>query len=504
MFHVKEYIIFMNQIGFVHPGQMKVIFDSSDALERANPRLKSILLAGKGRIASLEGNLLQAQSLLDEALHLAEHELHSNEDTESANSLAYIHYEFGGLYRLLRSKDTALQQYTQAKQLTKSVKLNSLIEFQIELLALEIGGKSATGRLIRMVEKFKSNNSVIMYIIGLHRLGLLMYNWRRYKEAEQYFKEALYLAENDELQYLVWTIKNSIGLLLYKQKKIVASVIHYESFIDSIESHYIKAIALKNLALRYRANGNEDKAIELCKEGLEYSQRYNVISVLPTYATLIGDLIVAYTETPHEAYHYYKLGYEESIRQEKSGVPLNGPRLQAVKKYVEYLASYLPKDFSRVAIAGYFEWTRGKSWVRIQDLFHYNLFVYHFIHTGIGKATFKQLSIKSSTFYSLAKRMRDLREISFPNFRDADLTLPPDLYIDALQKYVQLHREKTFKKVSEQFEKDIYEFLFKENGYNKKRLSESLGLSYSVVLKKTKAITEVSESQPQPSLKAPE
>ena len=91
--------------------------------------------------------------------------------------------------------------------------------------------------------------------------------------------------------------------------------------------------------------------------------------------------------------------------------------------------------------------------------------------------------------------MRDLRGISFPNFRDADLTLPPDLYIDALQKYVQLHREKTFKKVSEQFEKDIYEFLFKENGYNKKRLSESLGLSYSVVLKKTKAITEVSEQR---------
>jgi len=59
---------------------------------------------------------------------------------------------------------------------------------------------------------------------------------------------------------------------------------------------------------------------------------------------------------------------------------------------------------------------------------------------------------------------------------------------------MQLHRMKTLSEINQKFEHDIYEFLFKESGYNKKRLSRSLDICYSVVLQKTKPLTEVSES----------
>jgi len=502
-FHTKEYTLFISQIGFAHPGQMKVIFAQPGSLETANHQLKSVMLAGRAKIASLEGNFPQASNLFDSAFDLASKDIRTDDSAKTRSILAYIHFEYGLFFKKLHSPDLARQQFKQALLLTSSKKLKLLIDYYLEVLAIERGLKSDLSKLIKLVDRFNSDNLSVMYILGLQKLGSLSSSRRNLSDAERYYKEALYLAEQNNLQYLIWAVKNSIGLLLHKQKKFQAAIDHYEGFIDSVESHYLKSIVIKSLALRYRVLGKESQAIELCKEGLEYSQTHGVLSTIPTYATLIGDLIVDYTDTPQEAYHYYKIGYDESLRQQEAGLPITGPRLRAVKKYTEYLASYLPEDFNKISVANYFDWAHNKTWVKIQDLFHYNLFVYHFIHTGIGKATFKLLDMVPGTFYSLSKRMRDLRGISFPNLRDADMTLPPDLYIDQLQKYVQLHRDKTFKAMTEQFENDIYEFLFKESGYNKKSLSEALDLSYSVVLQKTKAFTQASEAYQQPRLEAP-
>ncbi len=502
-FHSRDFITFISQAGFAHPGQMRVIFEQPDNVTQINPSLQPVIIAGKAKIASLEGNLHLASEYIDEALNLAEHENKLSKDNSSRATLAYVHYEYGLFFNLLNSPQQAKLHFVLAKDLTSSGKLLSLLEFQFELLVLNSGSKTNLNRLVRLVEKFKSQKFTTMHVLGLHWLGVKSFDWRRYDEAELYFKEALYLAEQENFQYITWMIKNHLGLLLHKRKKFQASVSYFESFIDSVESHYAKTIVMKSLAIRYHLHGEKEKAITLCKDGLELAQIHNVFSVIPTYAWLIGDLITDFASSPKEAFHYYKLGYEESMRQQETGLPLTGQRLTAVKKYTEYVTSQLPESFNNITVANYFEWAKGKTWVRVQDLFHYNFFVYHFIHTGIGQKTFKHLDMISTTFYSLAKRMRDLRGISFPDLKDADMTLPPDLYIDSLQKYVQLHRDKTFKEANAQFEHDIYEYLFKESGYNKKLLSKSLDLSYSVVLKNTKQFTQASETFTQPQLEAP-
>lgn len=502
-FHSKEYITFISQVGFAQPGQFKVLLHATHNLESNNRQLRPILIAGRAKIASLEGDFHEASFSIKQALEEAELEYKSSKDRVAASVLAYVHYEYGLFFNLLESSDLSLQHFKYAKRLTSSSKLLSLLDFQFELHDINLKKKTNLKRLDRLVKKFKSQNQVTMYVLGLHRMGVISHNWQHYSDSEKYLREALSLAEEGDYKYLIWTIKNDLGLLLHKQKKYQDSISHFEGFIDSVESHYLKAIVMKSLAIRYQLNRREADALELAKDGLEYAQIHNVFSVIPTYAWLIGDQIVAGSANSQEAFHYYKLGYEESMKQQKAGLPLTGQRLRAVQKYSEYVTSQLPESFNNITVANYFEWAKGKSWVKIQDLFHYNFFVYHFIHTGIGQKTFKHLDMISTTFYSLAKRMRDLRGIAFPDLKDADMTLPPDLYIDSLQRYVQLHRDKTFKQANAQFEHDIYEYLFKESGYNKKLLSRSLDLSYSVVLKNTKQFTQASETFTRPQLEAP-
>jgi len=502
-FHTKEYIAFISQVGFVHPGQMKVIFDQQNALGDVNSSLEPILLAGKGKIASLEGRYHQAQNYFDEAFTIARKEVKRDSGSKAESSLAYVYYEYGLFYKHLYSSESALAQFKFAQMHNSLGKLKHLIDYQLELLEVEKQEKTNLNRLMRFIDRFKDTDFTVMHILGLQRLGIILHERRKFDEAERYYSKALYLAEKGDFQYLIWTIKNSIGLLLHKQGHFTEAVTYYESFIDSVESYYLKSIVMKNLALRYRVMDQNEKAIDLAQDALEYAQTHGVFTEIPGLALLTGKLVRDYSINPQEAFHYFKIGYDVSMQQQEAGLPLTGPRFRAVKEYAEYVTSQLPESFNKITVANYFEWAKGKSWVRVKDLFHYNFFVYHFIHTGIGQKTFKHLDMISTTFYSLAKRMRDLRGITFPDLKDADLTLPPDLYIDSLQKYVQLHRDKTFQDANAQFEHDIYEYLFKESGYNKKLLSKSLDLSYSVVLKHTKQFTQGTDTFTQAQLQAP-
>ena len=480
---------FISQIGFVHPGQARMVFDNPESLQHLNPKIQPILMAGMGGIYHMEGNFPLAQTTLDEALELANAEFQRSDDKETRRALAYVHFEYGKYYNKLYAIDTAYSHFQQALNLNNSPKLKLLIDVVITRIQIKRGLKGRYNKLKKQVERLKAAGLTAAYGLGLQRIGIFATEQGDLEEAERYLTKALSLADECGFSYLAWTIKNSIAILLHKQEKFAEAVDYVEDFIDSVESHYMKSIVLKTLSLRYRRVGRYEESIETCIKALEYSQTYDVFSLVPGNANLAAKLINEYRNDAAEAYHYFKVGYETTMLQERIGLPITGQRRFAIEDYFLFIEKYVPSDLKRISVANYFEWARHQTWVRIQDLFFYNLFVYHFIHTGIGKSTFSKLEINSATFYSTAKRMRDDRGITFPNFRDADVELPANLYLDEIQKYIQLHKDMTYKEIVSLFEVEIYEYLFKESGYNKMALSKTLSLSYAVVLKKTKPFT---------------
>ncbi|MCF7808650.1 MAG: hypothetical protein K9N38_09030 [Candidatus Marinimicrobia bacterium] len=502
-FHEKEYGLFLSQVGFIHPSQMRIIFSGQIGQFESKPQLKPILLAGHAKIASLEGYFPESASLLEKALKEASRQFLRNDNRNSRSALAYVHYEYGVFYKMLRSSEQSFSHFSQALHLKPSQKLTSLIKFFIELHVLENKKEASLDKLTKLVEKFQSRDLTVMQTLGLHWLGNFSRDWDKPSEARRFYGEALHLAEQNSLLYMVWNIKNSFGLFLKKQKKIKKAISHYEGFIDSIESHYLKSITQKNLANLYRDFGKERKAIELAKDGLEYAKRYGVISTIPTYGWFIGQMIVTYTDQPQKAHYYFKAGYDESISQRKAGIPLTGPRLSAVTEYVNYISKYIPEELEKISTAHYFEWTAGRSWVNIQDLFHYNLFAYHYVHTGIGDPTFKHLEFNQNSFQTMKKRMRDMRGIHFPNFKRGESDFNAEYFIDSMQQYIAIHKDKTYKLVKEQFERDVFEYLYKNSGYNKVNLAKSLDVAYGTIIRKTKPITDSVEPHQNKQLEAP-
>ncbi|NQV15012.1 hypothetical protein HQ531_06090 [bacterium] len=491
-----EYIAHVQSLGFANPSRMKFLFQENALPSAQDPAMRIAMLVGHAKLASLEGKFIEAKQQYDKALKYSGLKyLPKLKVKERNNLVAYIHYEYADFCNLVHSHELALSHYHQALGLTTNPRIKLIIQYQFALKELMEGITSDFTIFVQFIEKFKNNNMKVMEGIATLRFGAYFLSKADLKRAKEEFAKATKIAGNYDLKYLQWNVINYIGLLLHKEGKQKEAIEHYSRELETMESPYFKALMLKNQGTQYYLLNKPKKMLEVYINALEHCQIHGISSQISILAEAIGDLHLEINNSISHAYQYYQIAFNEVISLANSGIPITGKRLRVLEKYNKLIQENLPEDFMALKEPGMFEWSKGKTWIQIKDLFHYNLFVYHFLHTGIGSVTFSHLKIHPGTFYSLSKRMRDLRGITIPDLKGVDFDLPPSLFLDPLQKYSQLHRDKTWDQVNEQFEKDIYDYLFKESGYNKVKLAKMLDRSYAMILKQTKHLTDVDEDQ---------
>lgn len=492
--YANEYIDYVQTVGFANPSRMKFLFLENSLPAAQDPSMRVALLTGHAKLAALEGKFVDSKQKFDKALKYVNVKYLPKLSVEDRNNLvAYIHYEYALFCQLVHANELAISHFYQSRSLTKSAKMKLMIDFQFRLIDLLSEKETNLAVYSEYIEKFNKNSMKVMEGIALLRFGYHHQGNQDFQAARECYQRAMNIAVEEDFKYSQWNIKNSLGLLYgaegYHDKAIQ---LFQEELID-IESPYFKALMMKNLAIRYdRKQPSEPrKMLSILIEALEHCQINGISSQISIMAEGIGDLYLDLENSISHAYHYYQIAFDESITLANSGIPITAQRLRVVEKFNKLIQENLPEDFMVLKESSIFVWAKDKTWIQIKDLFHYNLFVYHFLHTGIGSTTFSHLKMNSRTFYSLSKRMRDLRGISIPDVKGVDFELSPNLFLDPLQKYVQLHRDKTWDQVNDQFEKDIYGYLFEESGYNKMRLAKMLDRSYAMVIKRTKHLTDV-------------
>lgn len=492
LFHRKEFTDFVSQAGFIHPGQMRLLFEQIEGFETLPKSSAAILLTGQAKATELEGDLVKAKDLFESALASAKQATSTIIDEDV---LAFVYYEYGLFYNAVSAPGVAARMFYKSFQLSRTDRLKFLLDYQFWLLDFTEDPNPDFERQVDFISKFQARQMHVMETLGFKWLGITQAGHNHLDEADSNLQKGLALAEKYGLQFIFWDISNSYGLLLRRKVSQEAAIKHFESIIPFVESYKLQVYIRKNLAIRYQVAGRHDEAIDMAMSSLDYAQKHRVYAMIPGLGWLIGKAIREDTGDIQKAFHYYKIGYDEAIKQQEAGLPLTGWRYKMVKEYTEFVTSQLPETFYSMSILNYFEWTKGKSWVEIQDLFHFNFFIYHFTNTGIGEFIFKKLQINPSTFYALTKRMRDLRGINFPDFREKNPKIPQDLIVKSLQDYIRINRDKSWKEINNKFEQDVFAHLFKESGYNKKEMSRNLNLSYASVIRKYKQIALVTPPQ---------
>lgn len=490
--HTEDWFTFLSQTAFRSIHQIQEIYGIQDTSTIEHQGLRSLIHAGRGKAHSLEGNLVAAKLLLDEALEQAEDYADQDPHNHPDEILSYIHYESGLFWLKVSEQREANRQLRSAARYATGDNLSLHIAFQREMLAGRKSRKPDFNRIQDYLSQFKTLGHWIMYIIGLRHMAVLHRMKREYDVAEKTYLEAMTVAVDHEYSFLLEQVQNSLAYLYLVRERIPEAAEILDALIPTTQSNFLRSVVLENMALLNQGQKDYALAADFCRRALENSQRYSVLAQVPDECLFLGDIHLEHIGDHDTAEYYYHLGYQSSLDLAGQGFPLKGVRLEAVEKYSQFLQGQrsIPQTPKAQQPFGAFI---GKPWRDIVNQFQFNFLVYHQLHAADRKELLEHLGMKYTTYYAQRNRLSELG-YRFPQ-RSVKAQVPLDNrhFKQTLQQYIQGMPHKDWKRGNGQFEKEVLHFLYQHYGYQKTRLAKELGVSYPTILSKTKNFTQMSQ-----------
>lgn len=494
-----DFIHFINQVGFKECKDVSpLVFNNVSTLNISDPQ-KPILLAGLGKMNSLEGNFTKAFQYFNQSYSIAKDQWGYKSDNDKDDILAYTLFEYGMFNLKLLEYQKANDQLDKSILYAESSELIALIEYGIELLKTKLQENYAIGELKKKVDLLKKYNLLSSYCLGLQQIGNYYLFKTQYSQAIKYLNLGLSHASRCKYKYIIDTINNSLGYLELQQNKYDEAISYFTKVIKTTESYYLRSIAMENIgAVQYYCDEFQ-KAADTFIEALQNSVDHNVVSQIPGICSLLGRIYSEKLNNQTNAKHFYKLGYEYSISHVQLGLSLTGSRESCIKQYNKFLntAGYKPIEQTKITPSqdlspeNNFKFAIDKPWIEIRDLFHYNLFMFHRNKTNNFEKVLKNLNIIRPTYYSNHYKLTN-KGFEFPHMKRSSKTALSSLdkIVPSLQNYIEGLDDKTWKGANDKFEKDIFRFLYHQYGYMKTNVAEKLEISYLTVRKKTEHVSQ--------------
>ncbi len=484
-FHAAECYGLLGQIGFISEDKVAMLLDQGKVSDRRNRMLEALNKITYARIASLEGNYAFAIELYDQVWAKINN---LNKGTQQENALAYFYYDYSDFQYRIGDLNASLMYLDKARNVASSNKMKQMVAYKQLVFDSRTQKRSTLKKWLQSIAYFNKYNMTVMESQAHFELALFLADQGNLSDASDHLDQAHEMATLAGYQHLRWNIDYTKGCLLEEQSRDSEAIGYFTGLLKSVDNNYYKAsILLKVSELNYKLN-NIDEAMEAAKSCMEVCQRFSIGSELAAVSVLLGEIYHREFKDINKAFFYYQQAFGSIMALAKRGVPIDSKRQGLLNDYVIFLEEHFPGEAAESANEDLFSFSKELTWVKIKDLFHYNLFLYHYMNTGVGNKTLEALDFPASSFYSATERLRS-RGITFPNFRRNDVEIPSDNYVEGLQQYSRLHRDKSWVDINEQFEKDMLAYHYKLNNYNKKLLAKHLDLAYSGIVNRTKYLT---------------
>jgi len=483
-----EWLEFISRLGLVSMAQARSVFLSGDYTQLDDLGQKALYTAGRGKILSLEGNLIGSKMTLDEAQLVAELRNADQGYLVKDEILAYVNYERAVFFEKYGETFNSMSLYRSAKRLAETETLDSIIDYQISSLALQHGTGSSVADAEAWIHYFSENEMQIMQLLAMRRLSKYFRTHDKFDEAGDLLMKALDLSTQFNYPFIVEQVKNSYGYLQYARGEIEEAREIFEALVNDLESNYLKATVMENLTLTYYNDEEYDTAAGYLDRAIDHSQKYEILSLIPEQCLFMGDMHKEKFSNPEMATHYYDIGSQVALRMAEYGFSLQGDRLKVINCFQNRpKTGYSIPDTLGIR-QDPFAFSQGKTWKEINDLFQFLLIQGH-LESGINVSDLPgKLDLKASTYYAIKRRLGQ-HGYAFEKDKSNNIVSFKKDDIIALKTYVAGLTDLTWSEANHQFEGEVVEYLFKLVGYQKTKLAEKLDISYPTVLQKTKSLT---------------
>ncbi len=479
----KFFLDYLNQVGFFNLEELHPLYKQSSPEQIDDIRLKVIMMAGIGKNLSLEGDFIEAKRIFDSALELAE----SKPEVVNGDFIAFIYYELCLFFRMVSDLPSSKRYAILARQYAKTTNLRLLINYQFATFKAESEINLKIDKLNYYSYEFHKLKMHYMEALVMTRLGIIYEGKKDWKNADSYFRKGLKIAKEKNIYHVENMINNSIGYTYANKGEYDKALDVLNTALENVKSFYNRTLMLENIGYVYYRKLDYKLASEKYLEAYNYAKAHNVISQLPEECFFLGDCYEQMGNV-QQALMYYKLGYDHAFYQVAEGFGLNGFRKKAMTTYLTYLERMNYRKFDGKSMENPFEFSLGKEWREIRDIFQYHLIMHH-KNKAYSRETFLSgLKMKSSTYYTLQNKLKK-QGYKIPGIKEPNKPIPEDVAIETLNLYIRNNLEHlSWEDANKRFEKDIFLYLYRQYGFQKNRLGSALNLSQPIIRAKTGAI----------------
>jgi len=483
-----EYWEILLLMGFGNPSATQDFYQKlRHDLDRNDWRIPLVDI-GEARFLSIIGRHFDSFLQLEKASNTVFSRANYINETIHSEIMSLHSYVFANLNLKISQQTNSLPLLLSGIRLTS---LNSFkLAYEYKITIHQVGESySPISELIEVVEKLKNNQLWVLACMGYRQIGIFFRQRKEYNKAHHYFNLALSMAEDLDLRVTRNQILNAKAYTLFFEGKLEAAEelfakIRPEGRLDSI-----LPILNENLSLMAKARKDMTRSINHMKDALAVTSELDSVGHLPGECLYLGQAYENHLGDLDQAEHFYRLGYEHSMRYASHGISLTGDRKDVVETYVNFISRKKNAETALKAVPreDNFAFSQGKPWKDIKDIFQHQLICFHAAELTNSKLLAAKLDMPPSTLYSLQDRLKT-RGYVLP---EKDQNIPPE-NLDLHDFFIE-HQNLTWNEINQIFEREIMHYLYERYGYNKHRLAKVLGLSYPSIIQKTRELTQVNE-----------
>ncbi len=481
-----EYWEILLLMGFGNPSATQDFYHTLRQDIDKNDWRMPLIEIGEARFLSILGKDFESYVQLEKASKIIFSQSNFLNETIQSEIMSLHSYVLANLNLKITQQINSLPILLSGSQLTSLSSFRLAYDYKITILKVS-EGFCQIANLEDIVENLKKNQLWVLTSMGYRQIGIFFRIRREYKKAHYYFGLALDIAERMDLRVTRNQIINAKAYALFHEGKLEAAEALFATIIPGSRLDSILPILNENLALLAEARQDRVLSIKHMKIALSVSSELDSVGHVAGECLYLGQAYEKHMGDLEKAEHYYRLGYEHSLRYASHGISLTGDRKEVVETYVNFISRN--KDSGRapkqVPEKDAFAFSQGKSWKRIKDIFQHQLICFHSAKLRNSKLLASKLDMPASTLYSLQDRLK-ARGFEIPE-KDASLPVEDlDLY-----DFLTEHQDLSWEAANQIFEREIIHYLYERYGYNKHRMAKILGLSYPSIIKKTRELTQV-------------
>lgn len=476
--------VYLNDIGYYDFNELKFFnnVENIDTIE--NNTLRCLYYTGLGKSATVEGDLLSANSSFKSAFQIVD----DFPEEITGDTLAFILYEYSIFNRLMKNESKQLALLKRGQNLAKSPTLKLYYKYSIALAT----SKTDLTQLINIVKEIKKQELLKTYIMGQNQIGLKFSSLKEYETAAEYYERARRLANQNKIPVVIQQIKNSVGYLRVQRGDYESAIDYLTKEIPNTESHYTRILMTENIALAMKGLGDIKGAIAQCEKAYDMAQAHHVVCQLPDQCMFIARGYEE-LEQPEQAHIHYKQGYDIAMDHYNRGLGLFGPRKEAVESYTAFMDKYSTLKTIHLRERLAFEYSMGKKWQESQAIFHYHLAMLHLSQSSNMDTFYARTDMLPTTFYAIKNRLKRYGHM-LPSIKAKDILIAPEVRVGHLVLYIEKYlMDNTWKDANQIYENDFFLYLFKKHRYNRVSIAESLQVTYPTVYHKVADAIEAEE-----------